>query len=171
MGCLWGFGLMLDEQQLAAFAPIVRGQRLIAGCVVRRETKARHSAVVTRRVMVAIVALVALPLALFVLAKLGILWIGALFTIGPVIAFAHRTTKGLTVEPKVFHAILTEHSLLLVDAEPQDAGLTVSHALPRSTLSDVRANGGRIVMTSAGVPIKLLADASDAQQLSTLLTV
>jgi hypothetical protein len=160
---------VLDQQQLAAFASIAHGRQIIAGCLVRRESKARHSAVATRRIGLAIVALVALPLSLLVLAKVGVLWIGALFMIGPAVAFARRTTSGVSARQKVFHAILTEQSLLLVDAERQDTGPTVSYALPRSTLADVRANGDRLLMTSAGAPFKLLADAADAQQLATLM--
>jgi hypothetical protein len=160
---------MLDQQQLAAFESIAHGQQVIAGCLVRRESKARHSAVAARRIVLAAVFLVALPLSLLILAQLGILWIGAVFVIGPVVVFAHRATTGVSAKQKVFHAVLTEQSLLLVDAERQDAGPTVSYALPRSTLADVRANGVRLRMTSAGAPIKLLADASDAQQMASLM--
>ena len=160
---------MLDRRQLAAFDALAPGQRIIAGCIVRSESNVRHAAVSTRRIIAAIVALVALPLSVLVLGKLGILWIGALFAIGPVIGFARRTTSGLAAKPKVFHAILTDHSLLLADLETEDAGPSVAYAFARSTLVDVRAQGRCVVITSAGRRIRLITDRADAQQMASLM--
>ena len=85
------------------------------------------------------------------------------------IGVARRTTSGLAAKPKVFHAILTDHSLLLVDLEPGDAGPSVAYAFARSTLVDVRAKGQCVVVTSAGRRFRLITDRSDAEHMASLM--
>jgi hypothetical protein len=160
---------MFDQRQLATFDAFAHGQRIIAGCAVRNESSARHAAVTARRFTLVAVALIAVPLAILALAQVGILWIGAIFVIVPAGAFAIRTVSGLSAKPKAFDAIITEHSLLLIDLGSQGAGPAVAHAYPRLALADVRSMDGKLAMTSAGNPIKLLADPADANEMATLL--
>jgi hypothetical protein len=160
---------MLDRQQLAVFASLAPRQEIIAGCRVRLRSNARQAAVATRRIVLAMVVLVALPLSIVVLAKVGIVWIGAIFVIGPAISVANRTTSGLSAKATVFQCLLTEHSLLLVETA-HDAPL-VAHAFARSTVSDVRVRRGRnLDVTSAGRRVRLITDgSSDAAQMASLM--
>ena len=154
---------------LADFDAFAHGEQLIAGCVVRNVSDARHAASTARRVSVALLVLVALPVAILALAQVGVVWIGAIFVIAPAVALGYRNLAGLSAKPKVLHAIVTERLLLLVDASREGEAPMVDHAYSRLTLAEIRVKGGRLTMTSTGSPIKLLADPDNAQQLAALL--
>jgi hypothetical protein len=160
---------MFDQRQLASFEVFAHGQRVIGGCAVRREGNARHAAATARRITLAGLVLIAVPLAILALAQGGVLWIGAIFVIVPAGAFAIRTVTGLSAKPQMFDAIVTEHSLLLIDEGTQNTQPGVAHAYPRLTLADVRSKDRHLTMTSAGTAVKLLADPTDALQMAALL--
>ena len=160
---------MLDRAALADFAAFAHGEQLVTGCVVRNVRDARHAASTAQRVTVALLVLVALPVAILALAQVGIVWIGAIFVIAPAVALGYRNLTGLSGQPKMLHAIVTERLLLLIDASREGEAPVVDHAYSRVTLAEIRVKAGRLTMTSTGSPIKLLADPDDAQQLAALL--
>jgi hypothetical protein len=160
---------MLDPVALSSLSPLAHGRPLLGGCLVRVESNTKHSARQVQQVGFAIGVFAFVVAAYYALAKLGIVWIGVVFAVGPVLALLFKRVGGVTAKPKVLRLLVTDQTLLLVDCDGTDVPPTVIRALPRTTIDSVNAKGTRLSMISAGRKVTLLADPSDAEQLAALL--
>lgn len=160
---------MLDHEELSHLSAVGQGRTLLGGCVVRVENRAKLTLGNLWRIVLIVVVPVAPIVGIVVLAKIGYLWIGPLFLIGPVVYAVMWLARGLKLRPTEYRAVLTDQTFMLVEGDGTTAAPAVARAFPRTTISAAEAKGGHLIVTSAGSPVRLIIDPADAVAMAELL--